>query len=52
MKEIMAGASLKGNGVVCLGMCVHQMQVIDGGCLNWEVLGLSCGKLVRTDAIT
>lgn len=30
----------------------EQMSVIDGGCLNGELLGLSFCKLVRTDAIT
>lgn len=30
----------------------EQMSVIDGGCLNGELLRLSFCKLVRTDAIT
>lgn len=30
----------------------EQMSVIDGGCLNGELLGLSFCKLARTDAIT
>lgn len=30
----------------------EQMPVIDGGCLNGELLRLSFCKLVRTDAIT
>lgn len=38
---------------VCVCVCVHAcVWVIDDGRLNRELLQLSCGKLVRTDAIT
>lgn len=42
-----------GKRCLCVSVCVSVCAwVIDDGRLNRELLQLSCGKLVRTDAIT